>query len=163
MRAMSTGARSVRGLDDRTMHYTAHRSDAHKSTLLSPACSMSALPRWPQSVDPTLYLKRRDGVFGYVSKISSGFYCGREDGVMGSLAARRVFERDWTSVWQAVIVYSSPSIPPRWDSSCATASLAVVIDAFGARGDIERPCGTSIGTIDGEVAGPLGLDGEPRT
>jgi hypothetical protein len=82
---------------------------------------------------------------------------------MGSRAARGVFERDWTSIWQAVIAYSSPSIAPRWDSSCATASLAVVIDAFGARGDIERPCGTSIGTIDGEFAGPLGLDGEPRT
>jgi hypothetical protein len=108
-------------------------------------------------------LNGRDGVFGYVSKISSGFYCGREDGVMGSLAARGVFEGDWTSIWQAVIVYSSPSIAPRWDSSCATASLAVVIDPFGARGDIERPCGTSIGTIDGEIAGPLGLDGEPRT
>jgi hypothetical protein len=56
-------------------------------------------------------LNGRDGVFGYVSKISSRFYCGREDGVMGSLAARGVFERDWTSIWQAVIVYSSPSIP----------------------------------------------------
>jgi hypothetical protein len=108
-------------------------------------------------------LNGQDGVFGYVSKISSRFYCGREDGVMGSLAARGVSERDWTSIWQAVIVYSFPSIAARWDSSCATASLAVVIDAFGARGDIERPCGTSIGTIDGEVAGPLGLDGEPRT
>ena len=31
------------------------------------------------------------------------------------------------------------------------------------REDIEGPCGPSIGTIDGEVAGPLGLDGEPRT
>jgi hypothetical protein len=35
-------------------------------------------------------LNGRDGVFGYVSKISSRFYCGREDGVMGSLAARGV-------------------------------------------------------------------------
>jgi hypothetical protein len=107
-------------------------------------------------------LNGRDGVFGYVPKISSRFYCGREDRVMGSLAARGVSERDWTSIWQAVIVHSFPSSSPRWDSSCAAASLAVIVDAFGARGDIERPSGTSIGTIDGEVAGPLGLDGEPR-
>jgi hypothetical protein len=31
----------------------------------------------------------------------------------------------------------------------------------GTRGDIERHCGTSIGKIDGWVAGPLALDGEP--
>jgi hypothetical protein len=36
-------------------------------------------------------------------------------------------------------------------------SLADVIDVFGTRGDIERPCDPSIGTIDGEVAGPFGL------
>ena len=35
------------------------------------------------------------------------------------------------------------------------------IDALGTRGDIERHCGTSIGKIDGWVAGPLALDGEP--
>jgi hypothetical protein len=39
--------------------------------------------------------------------------------------------------------------PLRWDSSCATASLAVGIDALGARGDIQGHCGASIGTIDG--------------
>ena len=38
------------------------------------------------------------------SKISSRVYCGRENGVMGSLEARRVAEGDWTSFWQAVIV-----------------------------------------------------------
>ena len=36
-------------------------------------------------------------------------------------------------------------------------------DALGARGDIERYCGAPIGTIDGQAAGPLALDGEPRT
>jgi hypothetical protein len=35
-------------------------------------------------------------------------------------------------------------------------------DALGTRGDIERHCSTSIGKIDGWVAGPLALDGEPR-
>src|ERR1035441_7850584 len=51
----------------------------------------------------------------------------------------------------------------RWDSSFTTAPLEVGIDALGARGDIQRPCGASIGTIDGHAAGPLALDGEPRT
>ena len=33
----------------------------------------------------------------------------------------------------------------------------------GTRRDIQRHCGTSIGTINGTFAGPFGLDGEPRT
>ena len=45
----------------------------------------------------------------------------------------------------------------------ATASLAVGIDAVGTRRDLQGHCGASIDTIDGPVAGPLGLDGEPRT
>jgi hypothetical protein len=53
--------------------------------------------------------------------------------------------------------------PHRGDSSGSSASLAVGTDALGTRGDIQRSCGVSIDTIDGEVAGPLGLDGEPRT
>ena len=53
-------------------------------------------------------------------------------------------------------------VAPHGDSSCATASLEVGIDALGTRGDIQRHCGGSIGTIDGSVAGPLALDGEPR-
>ena len=43
-----------------------------------------------------------------------------------------------------------------------TASFAAGIDAFGARGDIPRHCGGSIDTIDGQVAGPLAVDGKPR-
>ena len=77
-------------------------------------------------------LERRDGVFNDVPKISSGFYSGREDGVMGSLAARGVAEGDWTSIWQAIVVHLLPGIPLRRDSSCTTTSLAVGIDAFGA-------------------------------
>jgi hypothetical protein len=41
------------------------------------------------------------------------------------------------------------------------ASLKAGIDAPGARGDFERYYGTSIGTIDRQVAWPLTLDGEP--
>src|ERR1019366_4333714 len=42
---------------------------------------------------------RRDRVCCDGSKISSGVYCGRENGVVGSLEARRVAEGDRTSFW----------------------------------------------------------------
>src|ERR1019366_9667791 len=108
-------------------------------------------------------LNGKDGVFGDVARISSRFHCGREDRVVGSLAAGGIAQSDWASVWQAVIVYLLPVGPARRDSSGSPASLAVGIDGLRARGDIERHCGTSIGTIDGEAAGPLAVDGEPRT
>src|SRR6267378_6592324 len=95
------------------------------------------------------------------SGISSRVYNGREDGVMGSLAARGVAQGDRAGVWQAVIVDLFPGVTARWDSSSSSASLAVGSDALGTRGDIERHCDTSIGKIDGWVAGPLALDGEP--
>jgi hypothetical protein len=44
-------------------------------------------------------LKGKDGVFGDKPRISSRFYCGREDGAVGSLAARGVTESDWAGVW----------------------------------------------------------------
>src|SRR5258708_40000293 len=97
------------------------------------------------------------------SGISSRVYNGREDGVMGSLAARRVAEGDWAGDWEAVMVDLFPGLTARWNSSIPSASLAVGADALGPRGDMERHCGTSIGKIDGWVAGPLALDGEPRT
>src|ERR1700687_641144 len=95
------------------------------------------------------------------SGISSRVYNGREDGVMGSLAARGIAQGDRAGVWQAVIVHLFPGVTARWNSSSSPASLAVGADAQGTRGDIERHCGTSIGTIDGWVAGPLTFDGEP--
>ena len=58
-------------------------------------------------------------------------------------------ESDWTSVWQAVVVYIFPVGTARGNSSCATAPLAVGVDARGTRGDIPRHCGASIGTVDG--------------
>jgi hypothetical protein len=94
-------------------------------------------------------LNGKDGVYGDESRISSRFHCGRESGVVGSLAAREVAEGDWASVWQAVIVYLFPAGTTRGDSSCATAPLEAGIDALGARGDIQRHCGVSIDTIDG--------------
>ena len=44
-------------------------------------------------------LKRKDGVYGDESKISSRLHCRREDGIMGPLAAWGVFEGDWACVW----------------------------------------------------------------
>src|SRR5467141_1527083 len=95
------------------------------------------------------------------SGISSRVYNGREDGVMGSLAARRVAEGDWAGVWEAVIVDLFPGLTARWNSSIPSASLAVGADALGTRGDFQRYYGASIGPIDSQVAGPLALDGEP--
>jgi hypothetical protein len=44
-------------------------------------------------------LNGKDGVYGDVSRISSRFHCGRESGVVGSLAKRGVAESDRASVW----------------------------------------------------------------
>src|SRR6266850_612073 len=95
------------------------------------------------------------------SGISSRVYGGREDGVMGSLAARGVAQSDRAGVWEAFIVDLFPGVTARWDSSSSSASLAVGADALGTRGDIERHCGPSIGPLDGLLAGPVALDGEP--
>ena len=97
---------------------------------------MSPVAWWSQSVDATLYLKRERWSVCDERKIPSRFFSGGEDGVMGSLAARRVAESDWTSVWQAVVVYIFPVGTARGNSSCATAPLAVGVDARGTRGDI---------------------------
>src|ERR1019366_961632 len=103
-------------------------------------------------------LNGKDGVFGDVARISSRFHCGREDRVVGSLAAGGVAQSDWAGVWQAVIFYLLPGGTARGDSSCATASLAIGIDAPGAGGDIQGDCGASIGTIDGQVIGPPAVE-----
>ena len=47
-------------------------------------------------------------MFGYGSKLSSRIQCGREVGVVGSLATRGVVVIDWTGVWKAVIVKLFP-------------------------------------------------------
>src|SRR5208337_1216312 len=52
-----------------------------------------------QLVDATLYLERQDGVSDDGSTISSRVYGDREDGVVGSLAARGIAESDWAGVW----------------------------------------------------------------
>ena len=59
------------------------------------------------------------------------------------------------------IVDLFPGVAIRWNSSSPSAPLAVGADACGTRGDIERHCGPSIGTLDRQVAWPLTLDGGP--
>src|SRR5450759_915009 len=66
------------------------------------------------------------------SEILSWFHCGRENGVVGALAAGGVAQSDWAGVWQAVIFHLLPSRTARRDSSGSPASLAVGIDARGA-------------------------------
>src|SRR5207302_722772 len=44
-------------------------------------------------------LKRKDGVFGNASRLFSRLYGIRENRALGSLAAGRVAESDWASVW----------------------------------------------------------------
>src|ERR1022692_4099737 len=92
----------------------------------------SGLSRWSQLIEQHFILNGKDGVFGDVARISSRFHCGREDRVVGSLAAGGVAQSDWAGVWQAVIFHLLPSRTARGDSSCTTASLAVGIDARGA-------------------------------
>jgi hypothetical protein len=67
---------------------------------------------------------------------------------MGPLEARRVFEGDRTSFWQAFIVYLFFGGSAWWNSSCAAASLQAGIEVGGTRGDLQRRYGTSLGTID---------------
>jgi len=117
--------------------------------------------RWSQLIDATLYLKRKDGVSADEAKISSRVQYGREDGVVGSLAARGVVESDWAGVWKAIIVNIFPVGPVWRHSSRATAAIPVGVDTMGTRRDFTRDCGSAVDPIDGFVTGPAGLDGKP--
>ena len=105
-------------------------------------------------------LEGKDGVWDG-TEISQRVYCGREDGVMGSLEARGVAKGDRAGFWQAVIVDLFSGGSAWWDSSRGSSSLQVGIDACGTRGDFQRCYGTSIGPVDRQTAWPLTLDGEP--
>src|ERR1700726_3937625 len=123
----------------------------------------TACPFYPGGLNRStqhFILEGKDGVWDG-TEISSRFYCGREDGVMGSLEAWGVAEGDRTSFWQAVIVDLFSGGSAWWDSSCAAASLQAGIDACGTRGDFQRCYGTSISPVDRQTAWPLTLDGEP--
>ena len=76
-------------------------------------------------------LRWKDGVYCDGTKITSRFHCGREDGVVGSLATRGISEGDWACVWQAIVVYLRPCIAARRDPAGAPAALEAGIDAPG--------------------------------
>src|SRR5437660_1341440 len=105
-------------------------------------------------------LKRKDGVFGNASRLFSRLYGIRENRALGSLAAGRVAESDWASVWEAIIVNLFSAGPTRGNSSPATAPRKAGIDTRRARGNIQSYSARSIGAIDSQVAGPLALVGE---
>src|ERR1700730_17233317 len=71
------------------------------------------------------------------TEISSRFYNGREDGVMGSLATRGVFEGDRASVWEAVIVDLFPGGPARGIRPAARHRSRLAL-ALSERGEISR-------------------------
>ncbi len=121
---------------------------------------MSTLPRWSQQIDATLYLKRKDGVSADEAKIWLGVQYRREDGVVGPLATRGVVESDRAGVWQAVIVYLFPAGAARRHPSRATAPIPAGVEPFGTLGDLQRHCGGTIDTIDGQVSGPVTIDGK---
>src|SRR2546428_9980178 len=105
-------------------------------------------------------LKGKDGVFGNASRLFSRLYGIRENRALGSLAAGRVAESDWASVWEAIIVNLFSAGPPRGNSSPATAPRKAGIETRRARGNIQSYSARSIGAIDSQVAGPLALVGE---
>src|SRR5438132_5027669 len=102
-------------------------------------------------------LKGKDGVFGNASRLFSRLYGIRENRALGSLAAGRVAESDWASVWEAIIVNLFSAGPTRGHSSPATAPRKAGIDTRRARGNIQSYSARSIGAIDSQVAGPLAL------
>ena len=68
---------------------------------------------------------------------------------------------DWPGIWQALIVYIFPTGAARRHPSPATAAIPAGIDTIGTRGDITRHRGSVLDPLNGQVAGPLALDGKP--
>jgi|tagenome__1003787_1003787.scaffolds.fasta_scaffold20821470_2 hypothetical protein len=69
-------------------------------------------------------------------------------------AIGRTFGKPSSSIYFQLSPYGGIRPAPR-----SRSRLALTLS--GTRGDIERHCGPSIGALDGRVAGPLALDGEP--
>src|SRR5260370_31923146 len=78
-------------------------------------------------------LKGKDGGFGDASRLFSRLYGIRENRALGSLAAGRVAESDWASVWYAIIVNLFSARPTRGNSSPPPAPLNAGIDTRTSR------------------------------
>ena len=72
------------------------------------------------------------------TEISLRVYSEREEGVVGSLEARRVAEGNRSSFWQAVVIDLFSGGAAWWHSPSGAASLEAGVDAVGARGDLQR-------------------------
>jgi hypothetical protein len=75
---------------------------APRAGRLSRARLFSAEPVYPGDLNGSTQhsiLKGKDGVFGNASRLFSRLYGIRENRALGSLAAGRVAESDWASVW----------------------------------------------------------------
>src|SRR6476659_693494 len=115
----SVSPRQIRSAPSRLAEDSTSSASGTFRTCRSGRC-MSVIGGWSQPVDATLYLKE-EMECGDGAEISSRVYGGREDGVMGSLEARRVAESDRTSFCQAVVVDLFFGGAAWWDSSCPAA------------------------------------------
>jgi len=121
---------------------------------------MSVHRGWSQPVDATLYLEEEMECGLMVHKFHRGFTAAEKTELWDrwkrgeSLKAiGRAFGKQSSSIYFLVAPHGG--IRP------AQRSRQAGIDARGTRGDFKRRYGTSIGTIDRQVAWPLTLDGEP--
>src|SRR6476661_8818982 len=105
-------------------------------------------------------LKGKDGVWRWIRDFVEGLQRPRRRsyGIAGSAASRSKRSGGRSGSLHRPFISRCHRT---WDSSSSSASFAIGADALGTRGDIERHCGPSIGPLDGWVAGPLALDGEP--
>src|SRR5437763_16754449 len=99
---------------------------------------MSALPRWSQSVDATLYLKGEMECAVMGQRFHRGFTVAEKTELWDrwkrgeSLKAiGRAFGKPSSSIY----FFGGTAW---WDSSCRAASLQAGVDALGTRGDVER-------------------------
>src|SRR3979490_2140799 len=122
---------------------------------------MSALPRWSQPVDATLYLKGEMECALMGRRFHRGFTAAEKAELWDRWKRGESLKAIGRAFGKAVIVdlFSGGSV--WWDPSCPAASLQAGIDARGTRDDLQRRYGTSIDTIDRQGTWPLTLDGEP--
>ncbi len=73
----------------------------------------------------------------------------------------RVFGTAGKSLKAIVVVDLFPTIAARRDPAFATTALAAGVEPMGTRGDLTGDRGPALDPIDGVVAKPVALDGEP--
>src|SRR5450759_121142 len=126
--------------------------------------------RWSQLIDATLYLNGKDGVFGDVARISSRFHCGRENGVVGALAAGeslkaigRAFGKPSSSIYCQVAPHGGIRPAPRRRSRLALTlpereEISRGIAAHQSARSMARLLGRSPSTVSRELSRNGGYD-----